>query len=118
MRLNKNAAVQAIRDKIARALGIEIEQAAEVIRKIVNGNMASAILKEVHLRGYSPEDFVLFVGGGAGATHVGGDKADVGKAVGLHFSPVFCAFGFFPMVIIEVYEASKKMTFLWLVTQT
>lgn len=112
MRLNKNAAAQAIRDKIAKPLGIEVEQAAEVIRKIVNGNMASAIMKEVHLRGYSPEDFVLFVGGGAGATHAEGYKADVRKAVVFHFSPVFCAFGSSTMDIMHVYEASKKITLL------
>ena len=112
MRLNKNAAVQAIREKIAKPLGMEVEQAAEVIRKIVNGNMASAIIKEVHLRGYSPEDFVLFVGGGAGATHVEGYKADVKKAVVFNFSPVFCAFGSSTMDIMHVYEASKKITLL------
>jgi N-methylhydantoinase A/acetophenone carboxylase len=112
IRLNKNAAVQAIRDKIAKPLGIDSERAAEVIRKIVNGNMASAIMKEVHLRGYSPEDFVLFVGGGAGATHVEGYKGDVKKAVIFHFSPVFCAFGSSTMDIMHVYEASKKITLL------
>lgn len=112
MRLNKNAAIQAIRQKIAKPLQMEIEQAAEVIRKIVNGNMASAIMKEVHLRGYSPEDFVLFVAGGAGATHVEGYKADVKKAVMFSFSPVFCAFGSSTMDIMHVYEASKKITLL------
>ncbi len=112
MRLNKNAATQAIREKIAKPLGIEVEQASEVIRKIVNGNMASAIMKEVHLRGYSPEEFVLFVGGGAGATHVEGYKAGVKKAVIFHFSPVFCAFGSSTMDIMHVYEASKKITLL------
>jgi N-methylhydantoinase A len=112
MRLNKNAAVRAIRERIAKPLGMEVEQAAEVVRKIVNGNMASAIMKEVHLRGYSPEDFVLFVGGGAGATHVEGYKADVKKAVMFHFSPVFCAFGSSTMDIMHVYEASKKITML------
>jgi N-methylhydantoinase A len=112
MRLSKNAAVQAIREKIAKPLGMEVEQAAEVIRKIVNGNMSSAIMKEVHLRGYSPEDFVLFVGGGAGATHAEGYKADVKKAVVFNFSPVFCAFGSSTMDIMHVYEASKKITLL------
>src|SRR6266571_3055746 len=112
MRLNKNAAAQAIRDKIAKPLGIEVERAAEVIRKIVNGNMGSAIMKEVHLRGYSPEDFVLFVGGGAGATHVEGYKGEVRKAVVFSFSPVFCAFGSSTMDIMHVYEASKKITLL------
>ena len=118
MRLNKNAAIQAIRDKIAKPLGVEVEQAAEVIRKIVNGNMSSAIMKEVHLRGYSPEDFVLFVGGGAGATHVEGYKADVRKAVIFNFSPVFCAFGSSTMDIMHVYEASRKITLLEPGTQT
>jgi N-methylhydantoinase A/oxoprolinase/acetone carboxylase beta subunit len=118
MRLSKNAAVQAIRDKIAKPLGIEVEQAAEVIRKIVNGNMSSAIMKEVHLRGYSPEEFVLFVGGGAGATHVEGYKGDIRKAVVFHFSPVFCAFGSSTMDIMHVYEASRKITLLEPGTQT
>ncbi len=69
-------------------------------------------MKEVHLRGYSPEDFVLFVGGGAGATHVEGYKADVHKAVIFNFSPVFCAFGSSTMDIMHVYEASKKITLM------
>ena len=50
-----------------------------IIRKIVNGNMASAIMKEVHLRGYSPEEFILFVAGGAGPTHAEGFKGDIPK---------------------------------------
>src|SRR5262249_820946 len=106
MRLNKNRSIQVIRDKIASPLGIEVEAAAEIIRKIVNGNMSSAIMKEVHLRGYSPEDFILFVGGGAGATHVEGYQADVPKAVLFHFSPVFCAFGPPTMFIIHLYPPS------------
>jgi N-methylhydantoinase A/oxoprolinase/acetone carboxylase beta subunit len=109
MRLDKNRAIQAVRDKIAKPLGIGIEEAAVVIRKIVNGNMASAIMKEVHLRGYSPEEFILFVGGGAGPTHAEGYKADIPKAVTFAFSPVFCAFGSSTMDIMHVYEVSKKL---------
>src|SRR5262249_31609633 len=117
MRLNKNRSVQAIRDKIARPLGIEVEEAAAIIRKIVNGNMASAITKEVHLRGYNPEDFILFVGGGAGATHVEGFKGDVKKAGTFSFSPVFCAFGSSTMDVMHVYEVSKKVRLMEPVTQ-
>jgi N-methylhydantoinase A/acetophenone carboxylase len=112
LRLRKERAIQAIREKIARPLGIEVEQGAQIIRKIVNGNMASAIMKEVHLRGYSPEEFILFVGGGAGATHVEGYMADIPKAITFHFSPVFCAFGSSTMDIMHVYEASKKITLM------
>ncbi|HEV1996008.1 MAG TPA: hydantoinase/oxoprolinase family protein [Candidatus Acidoferrum sp.] len=116
MRLDKNRSVQAIRDKIARPLGIAVEEAAAVIRKIVNGNMASAIMKEVHLRGYSPEDFILFVGGGAGPTHVEGFMAGIERAVTFAFSPVFCAFGSSTMDIMHVYEVSRKLTLMEPVT--
>jgi len=112
MRLNKNRAIQAVRDKIAKPLGISVEEAATIIRKIVNGNMSSAIMKEVHLRGHSPEDFILFVGGGAGATHAEGFKGDIRKAVLFPFSPVFCAFGSSTMDIMHVYELSKKLTLM------
>ena len=112
MKLDKNRAVQAIREKIAKPLRISVEEAADLIRKIVNGNMASAIMKEVHLRGYSPEDFILFVGGGAGATHAAGYKGDIPKAVTFPFSPVFCAYGSSTMDIMHVNEVSKKLTLL------
>ena len=110
MKLVKNRAVQAIRDKVAKPLGVSVEEAAALIRKVVNGNMSSAIMKEVHLRGYSPEEFILFVGGGAGPAHVEGFRGDIPKAAVFDFSPVFCAFGSSTMDIMHVYEASKKIT--------
>jgi N-methylhydantoinase A/oxoprolinase/acetone carboxylase beta subunit len=112
MPLDKNRSIQAVREKIAKPLGVSVEEGAELIRKIVNGNMASAIMKEVHLRGYSPEDFILFIGGGAGATHAEGFKGDIRKAVTFPFSPVFCAYGSSTMDIMHVYETSKKLTLM------
>ncbi len=112
MRLDKNRAIAAVRDKIAKPLGISVEEGAAIIRKIVNGNMASAIMKEVHLRGYSPEEFILFVGGGAGPTHAEGFKGDIPKTVMFPFSPVFCAYGSSTMDIMHVYETSKKLTLM------
>ena len=110
MNLNREKSVQAIRDKIAKPLGMTVEQAAATIRKIVDGNMSSAIMKEVHLRGYSPEEFILFVAGGAGATHVEGFLSDIPKAIIFPFSPVFCAYGSSTMDIMHVYEHSKRLT--------
>ncbi len=118
MRLDKNRSLQAVREKIAKPSGMTVEEAAMVIRNIVNGNMASAIMKEVHLRGYSPEDFILFVAGGAGPTHVEGFMADIPKAVTFAFSPVFCAFGSSTMDIMHVYEVSRKLTLIEPVTMT
>src|SRR6266849_2483611 len=110
--LNPAKATQSVRDKIARPLGIEIEQAAEVIRKIVDENMSSAIMKEVHLRGYSPEEFILFAAGGAGPTHVEVFRAQIPKAVIFPFSPVFFAWGSSTMDIMHVYEHSRKLTLM------
>src|ERR1700693_4442159 len=112
MRLDKSRSVQAIREKIAKPLDVSVEEAAQLIRKIVNGNMASAIMKEVHLRGHSPEDFILFVGGGAGPTHAEGFKGDIPKVFTFPFSPVFCAFGSSTMDIMHVYEASRKLALM------
>ncbi len=109
MPLDRSRAAQAIREKIAQPLGVSVEQAAALIRKIVNGNMASAIMKEVHLRGYSPADFILFVGGGAGPTHAEGFKGDIPKAFTFPFSPVFCAYGSSTMDILHVYEHSRRL---------
>jgi N-methylhydantoinase A/oxoprolinase/acetone carboxylase beta subunit len=112
LNLNKEKATAAIREKIAKPLGMSVEEAAATIRKIVDGNMSSAIMKEVHLRGYSPEEFILFVAGGAGATHVEGFRSDIPKAVIFPFSPVFCAYGSSTMDIMHVYELSKRLTLM------
>ena len=117
MRLHSNRSLQVIRDKLAKPLGLTVDAAAAIIRKIVNGNMASAIMKEVHLRGYTPEEFILFVGGGAGATHAEGFMGDIRKAVIFPFSPVFCAYGSATMDLMHVYEASKKLTLMTPVNQ-
>lgn len=112
MPLNAAKASAAIEEKIAKPLGISIDEAAAMIRNIVEENMASAIKREVHLRGYYPEDFVVFAFGGGGPTHVAGFRADVPVAVIFPQSPVFCALGSSVMDIMHVYEQSKRMVFM------
>jgi N-methylhydantoinase A/acetophenone carboxylase len=112
MVLNRGKAEKAIRDKIARPLGIEAVQAAALIRRVVDENMASAIKREVHMRGYRPEEFVLFAFGGAGPTHMGGLKGDVPKAVVFPAAPVFCAMGSSIMDIVHMYEQSRRMVYM------
>ncbi|CAI07448.1 Related to beta-subunit of acetone carboxylase, possible subunit of acetophenone carboxylase [Aromatoleum aromaticum EbN1] len=112
MPLNKAKAEKAIREKIAQPLGIETIEAAALIRYIVDENMASAIKREVHMRGYHPEDFVLFAFGGAGPTHMAGLKGDIPKAVVFPAAPVFCAMGSSIMDIVHMYEQSRRMVFM------
>jgi len=117
MPLNAAKAERAIRERIAEPLGVSVEEAAALIRRIVDQNMASAIKREIHLRGYHPEDFILFAFGGAGPTHVSGYLGDLAKAVVFPSAPVFCALGSSIMDIVHVYETSKRMIFLESLTQ-
>ncbi len=117
MALNRAKAERAIKEKIADPLGVPVEEAAALIRRVVDQNMASAIKREIHLRGYHPEDFILFAFGGAGPTHVSGFLGDLSKAVVFRAAPVFCALGSSIMDIVHVYETSKRMIFMEAITE-
>jgi N-methylhydantoinase A/acetophenone carboxylase len=112
MPLNREKAVEAIRTRVAEPLGVTVDEAAALIRRIIEQNMASAIKREVHLRGYHPADFALFAFGGGGPTHVAGYKADVGTVVIFPQAPVFSALGSSVMDIMHVYEQSGRMQFM------
>ncbi|MEJ2861733.1 hydantoinase/oxoprolinase family protein [Actinomycetospora flava] len=117
MPLDRDKAAEAIRVKIAEPLGVSVDEAAALIRQVIESTMASAIQREVHLRGYHPEDFVLFAFGGGGPTHVAGYGADVPTAVIFPQAPVFSALGSSVMDVMHVYEQSKRILFLNGMTQ-
>ncbi|MBW0113721.1 hydantoinase/oxoprolinase family protein [Pseudonocardia abyssalis] len=117
MPLNRDKAAAAIETKIAKPLGVSVDEAAALIRRIIEENMRSAIKREVHLRGYHPEDFVLFAFGGGGPTHVAGYGEDVPTSVIFPQAPVFSALGSSVMDIMHVYEQSKRLLFLNGMTQ-
>ena len=114
IKLVKEKAVSAIKENIAGPLGIEVEEAALLIKKIVDANMGDTIAKETFLRGYKPSDFILFAFGGAGPTHCCsyGPYAGINKIVVFPFSPVFCAFGSSTMDILHLYEQSLRLPLL------
>ena len=81
-------------------------------RRIIDDKMASAIRKEVTLRGYRPTDFTLFAFGGGGPTHAAGYMGEIPRAVMFPFSPVFCAYGSSIMDVVHLYERSHRMMLL------
>jgi N-methylhydantoinase A/oxoprolinase/acetone carboxylase beta subunit len=117
MRLDRAKAERAIGERIAAPLGVGVEDAAWLIRRIVDENMNSAIRREIHLRGYHPEDFILFAFGGAGPTHVAGFLGDLAGAVIFQTAPVFCALGSSIMDVVHVYETSRRMIVMAPITQ-
>ena len=112
MLLNKKKAEETIKSKIADPLGVSVEEAAILIRKIVDENMGTAIRKEIHLRGYDPRDFDLFAIGGGGPTHVAGYMGDIPTAVVFPFSPVFSAHGSSVMDVMHIYENSRRFVLM------
>jgi N-methylhydantoinase A len=67
--LDRDAAAQAIHQRIARPLGLSLDEAAAGIVEIVNHNMARAIRTVSIGRGHDPRQFVLVAFGGAGPLH-------------------------------------------------
>jgi N-methylhydantoinase A len=68
MQLDGEAAKAAVQ-KIADATGLELNQAAEGILRIVNENMFGALRLVSVQKGYDPREFALMAFGGAGPLH-------------------------------------------------
>lgn len=114
IRLDRPRAERAIRRKIAEPLGVSTEEAALMIRRVVDGNMGQAIWRETVLKGFDPRDFILFAFGGAGPTHCCGyaSAAEMDKVVIYPFAPTFCAFGSATMDVVHLYERSRHLHLL------
>ncbi|WP_323114610.1 hydantoinase/oxoprolinase family protein [Pseudomonas guariconensis] len=95
IRLNRQAALDAIRTKIADPLGISIERAAIGIITLVNLNMVNGIRRVSIERGYDPRDFALIGAGGAAGMHVVRLAEDIGMQTVLipKVASGLCAFG-------------------------
>lgn len=78
IRLDVEAARQAILGQIARPLGLSLEAAASGILQIVDNNMVGAIRLVSVERGHDPRDFALVPFGGAGPLHGGSLAALLG----------------------------------------
>ncbi len=69
MRLDIDAARDALATRIAGPLGLGIEQAAGGILTMTNANLAAAIRLSLFEKGLDPRDFALLSFGGAGSLH-------------------------------------------------
>jgi N-methylhydantoinase A/oxoprolinase/acetone carboxylase beta subunit len=111
IRLNRGRADRALRERIAEPLGVSVQEAALMVRRIVDANMGQAIRRETVLKGFDPREFILFAFGGAGPTHCCGYArfAEMDRIVVFPFAPTFCAFGSSTMDIVHVYERSRHL---------
>jgi N-methylhydantoinase A/acetophenone carboxylase len=112
--LNPSRAERAIRDGVAEPLGISLEEAAMLIKRIIDARMGAEIYNQTVLKGHDPRDFVIFAAGGAGPVHCCGyaEAAGIGTVVVFPFSSVFCAYGSSTMDVLHAYERSRRLTLL------
>ncbi len=78
LKLDVAAARRAIESRIAKPLGMSIEEAAWGIRTILDSRMADLLRRMTIERGYDPKIFALFANGGAGPSHAWALAADLG----------------------------------------
>ncbi|EJM53592.1 N-methylhydantoinase A/acetone carboxylase, beta subunit [Pseudomonas sp. GM49] len=69
MRVDAAAARKVIEDKVAKPLGLSLEDAAEGILRIANANMSRAIRAVSTEKGHNLAEFALYAYGGAGGLH-------------------------------------------------
>jgi N-methylhydantoinase A len=78
MRLDRDAAVEAIRGRVGEPLGLRPEEAAARILEIVNSQMADLIRRITVERGLDPAGFTVFAYGGAAGLHAGAYAGKLG----------------------------------------
>jgi N-methylhydantoinase A len=109
--LDADRARAAITDRIARPLGLTVEEAALGIIEILDARMADLVRKVSIGRGYDPRDFVLLAFGGAGPLHVGAYARDVGVKqiiIPAHASE-FSAWGIAGSDLVQLRQVSDPM---------
>ena len=95
MKLDVEAARHAIEERIARPLGLTVEEAAQGILDIADAAMARGVRVVSVNKGHDPRDFALMPFGGAGAMHAltVGALVEVGRVVVPQRAGIFSAVG-------------------------
>lgn len=108
MHLSRDAAEESIRRGLADPLGVTVEEAAHLIKTVVDAKMGNEIFKETNLKGYDPREFALFAFGGAGPTHACGygGYVEAQQMMTFPFASVFSAFGIANTDFMRSYERS------------
>ncbi|MEM0150406.1 MAG: hydantoinase/oxoprolinase family protein [Thermoplasmata archaeon] len=102
MKIFKDLAIEAIKNKISNFYKISVEEASEGIIKIANENAANAIRIISVQKGYDPRDFTLIAHGGSGPMFAPfiAQELEIGKIIIPTIPPgVFSAWG---MLITDI----------------
>jgi N-methylhydantoinase A len=106
--LSLELARQAIDIRIAKPLGLSIEDAAAAIYAVQNAQTGDLLRKSVVEAGHDPRGFVLYAFGGAGPAHCARYAAEVGVAeVVVPLGPVASAFSAYGLASSDIVLAAE-----------
>ncbi len=124
MKLNRAKTIEAIREKIAKPLGMTEVDVASGFYRIANSHMSDLIRKATVEKGHDPRHFVLFAFGGAAPVHASRYAAELGiqqvvipltasvhGATGLISSDVVYEYGKSDHVVVPVEAARVNENF-------
>lgn len=110
MSLDVDAARRALAE-LGAQIGLDAIGVAEGMIRIVDHAMADLLIKNMVMRGYSPEEFVCFAYGGGGPAHAAAYARLAGfrKVVSLHLAPVWSALGVSAADLLDVHTSSRPL---------
>jgi acetone carboxylase beta subunit len=109
MKLNKELAYKAIKEKCADPLGLDPNQFAEGVVELINTRMRDHILTVLSVRGYSPSDYSLIGYGGAGPMFLAGYTSGI-PFKGVFTVPWAAAFSAFGCTAADYLHRYQKST--------
>jgi len=107
--LDVDLAREVMEQRIAKPLGLSVEEAALAVIKVVNANMAASIRLVSVARGHDPREFCLMCFGGAGPLHAQAlmTELDMMEAIIPPYPGAMCAIG--GLVIPFQYSSGKTI---------
>jgi N-methylhydantoinase A len=95
IRLLRDESLRAIEAKVAKPLGLDVEEAAAGMARVIDSNMAQGVREVTVKRGFDPREFPMVVAGGAGPLHACAIARELEMPLLLvpRDSSIFCAAG-------------------------
>jgi len=93
--LNKDKTINVTEKVLGKPLGLNSQQAAAGMYRVINMNMAQGVRQVSVERGYDPREFLMICAGGAGSIHAGEicRELEIPMFVVPSVAPIFCAAG-------------------------
>jgi N-methylhydantoinase A len=111
IKLNPTRAQTAIEDNLCEEIDCSMVEAARMIKRRVDANMANGIFQELRARGYDPRTFTMLAYGGNGPLHACGiaNILGINRILVPPFCSVFSAVGAGNMHQLHIHERSLFM---------